>query len=111
MAPRPTAFSPAFAAPDRPLLWNGEGVGAGTLLDHTMAAWATTNGGFNAHDSNMLPLILSGGSGLGVKHQGHLEKKGTPVASVWETMVNKVGMGLPEKFQGGQSKGVVAELV
>ena len=41
----------------------------------------------------------------------HLEKKGTPVASVWETMVNKVGMGLPEKFQGGQSKGVVAELV
>jgi hypothetical protein len=85
--------------------------GSGTLLDHTMAAWATTNGGFNAHDSNMLPLILCGGSALGLKHQGHLEKKGTPVASVWETMVGKVGMKLPEKFQGGQSKGPVAELV
>ena len=60
--------------------------GNGTLLDHTMAAWATTNGGFGAHDSNMLPLILSGGAALGVKHQGHLEKTGTPIASVWETM-------------------------
>ena len=85
--------------------------GSGTVLDHTMAAWATTNGGFNAHDSSMLPLILCGGSGLGVQHQGHLPKKDTPVASVWETMVQKVGMPVPEKFQGGQSKGAISELM
>ncbi|MFT5471542.1 MAG: hypothetical protein ACI8UO_006677, partial [Verrucomicrobiales bacterium] len=36
--------------------------GAGTLLDNTIAAWATTNGGPNAHDSKHLPLILCGGS-------------------------------------------------
>ena len=50
--------------------------GNGTLLDNTMAAWATTNGGPNAHDSKMLPLILCGGSALGLKHQGHLVQEG-----------------------------------
>jgi hypothetical protein len=85
--------------------------GNGTLLDNTMAAWATTNGGTNAHDSNQLPLILCGGSALGVKHQGHLVKKDMPVANVWQTMVSKVGMPLPADFQGGLAKEVVKELV
>jgi hypothetical protein len=85
--------------------------GAGTLLDNTMAAWATTNGGPNAHDSKMLPLILCGGRALGLKHQGHLVKKDVPIANVWQTMVEKIGMPLPENFQGGIAKGVVAELV
>jgi hypothetical protein len=84
--------------------------GQGTLLDHTMAAWATTNGGPNAHDSKMLPLILCGGSALGLKHQGHLVKTDMPVANVWHTMVNKVGMPLPENFQGGLEKDAVKEL-
>ena len=85
--------------------------GSGTLLDNTMAAWATTNGGPNAHDSKMLPLILCGGSALGLKHQGHLVKKDMPVANVWQTIVNKVGMPLPENFQGGLANDVVKELV
>ncbi len=85
--------------------------GSGTLLDNTMAAWATTNGGPNAHDSKMLPLILCGGSALGLKHQGHLVKKDMPVANVWQTIVNKVGMPLPENFQGGLATDVVKELV
>jgi hypothetical protein len=85
--------------------------GHGTLLDNTMAAWATTNGGTNAHSQKQLPLILCGGSALGLKHQGHLPKKEMPVANVWQTVVEKVGMPLPENFQGGVSKGVVKELV
>ncbi len=85
--------------------------GNGTVLDNTMAAWATTNGGYNAHDSTMLPLILSGGKALGVKHQGHLIQKDMPVANVWQTMVSRIGMPLPENFQGGVAKGVVTELV
>jgi hypothetical protein len=84
--------------------------GTGTLLDHTMAAWATTNGGPNAHDSKMLPLILCGGSALGLKHQGHLVKKDMPIANVWQTVVNRVGMTLPENFQGGLANGSVKEL-
>lgn len=85
--------------------------GGGTLLDNTMAAWATTNGGPNAHDSKMLPLILCGGSALGLKHQGHLVQKDVPVSNVWQTIVNRVGMPLPENFQGGVASGVVKELV
>lgn len=85
--------------------------GNGTLLDNTMAAWATTNGGYAAHDSTMLPLILCGGSGLGLKHQGHLAKKDLPVANVWQTVVNRIGMPMPENFQGGIATGVVSELV
>jgi hypothetical protein len=85
--------------------------GNGTLLDNTMAAWATTNGGPNAHDSHMLPLILCGGSALGLKHQGHLPKKDMQVANVWQTVVDRVGMPMPENFQGGIATGVVKELV
>jgi hypothetical protein len=85
--------------------------GSGTLLDNTMAAWATTNGGPNAHSAKQLPLILCGGSGLGLKHQGHLVKTDLPLASVWQTVVDRVGMPLPANFQGGLSKGVVKELV
>jgi hypothetical protein len=85
--------------------------GAGTLLDNTMAAWATTNGGPNAHDSRNLPLILCGGKALGLKHQGHLVQKDVPVANIWRTVVERVGMPLPENFQGGLSTGIVKELV
>ncbi len=85
--------------------------GSGTLLDNTMAAWATTNGGTGAHDSNMLPLILCGGSALGIKHQGHLVQKDVPIANVWRTVVEKVGMPTPADFQGGLAKGIVKEIV
>ncbi len=85
--------------------------GNGTLLDNTIAAWGTTNGGTNAHDSNQLPLILCGGSALGLKHQGHLVRKDMPVANVWQTVVDRVGMPLPKNFQGGIATGVVTELV
>jgi hypothetical protein len=85
--------------------------GHGTVLDNTIAAWATTNGGTNAHSAKQLPLILCGGSGLGLKHQGHLVQTDLPVANVWKTVVNQVGMPLPDDFQGGEAKGVVKELL
>lgn len=83
----------------------------GTLLDNTIAAWATTNGGTNAHDSNQLPLILCGGSALGLKHQGHLVQKDVPLANVWQTVVDRIGMPMPKNFQGGVATGIVKELV
>jgi len=85
--------------------------GGGTVLDNTMAAWATTNGGTNAHSAKQLPLILCGGSALGLKHQGHLVKTGMPVSNVWQTVADRVGMPLPENFQGGVAKGIVKEMV
>jgi hypothetical protein len=84
--------------------------GQGTLLDHTMAAWATTNGA-GGHGRDDLPIILCGGAGLGIKHQGHVRKKGTMVGNVWQTMIDRIGMPLPKDFQGGQANGVVSELL
>ena len=58
-----------------------------------------------------LPLTLCGGSALGLKHQGHLVQKDVPVANVWKTVVDRVGMKMPDDFQGGLANGLVKELV
>jgi hypothetical protein len=88
--------------------------GQRTLLDHTMAAWGTAQGEAG-HALTDLPLLLCGGSGFGLKHQGHLARKDMWVGSVWETMVDRVGMPRPgsseKPFQAGRSNGVVKELL
>jgi hypothetical protein len=84
--------------------------GQGTLLDHTMAAWATTNGA-GGHGRDNLPVILCGGTGLGIKHQGHLVKKNVMIGNVWQTMVDRIGMPIPKDFQGGQANGVISEVL
>jgi hypothetical protein len=33
-----------------------------------------------------------------------------PIANVWQTVVNRVGMPLPADFQGGLATGVVREI-
>ncbi len=84
--------------------------GNGTLLDHTMAAWATTNGA-GGHGCDNLPVMLCGGSALGIKHQGHVIKKDVMIGNVWQTVVDRIGMPLPKDFQGGQANGVIKEIV
>jgi hypothetical protein len=88
--------------------------GQRTLLDHTMVAWGTAQGEAG-HSLNELPMLLCGGAGLGLKHQGHLAKKDLWVGSVWETMVDRLGMPLPggadRPFQGGRSDGVIKDVV
>lgn len=88
--------------------------GQGTLLDHTLAVWGTAQGEAG-HSLDKLPLMLCGGAGLGVKHQGHLAKKDMWVGSVWETMLDRVGMPIPatpeQPFQAGRSNGVIREIL
>ncbi len=84
--------------------------GNGTLLDHTMAAWATTQGE-GGHSEKKLPLMLCGGKALGLKHQGHLPLNDMKLGSVWQTMLDRLGMPLPERFQGGQYDGVIKEVL
>jgi len=84
--------------------------GDGTLLGNTMAAWATTNGD-GGHGRDHLPLMLCGGSALGLKHQGHLIKKDVMIADVWQTVVDRIGMPVPKDFQGGLARGVIKELI
>lgn len=88
--------------------------GQGTLLDHTMAAWGTVQGDAG-HSLKELPLLLCGGAGLGLKHQGHVNKKDVWIGSVWETMIDRLGMPLPgspeRPFQGGRTNGVIKEVL
>jgi Protein of unknown function (DUF1552) len=84
--------------------------GNGTLLDHTVAAWATTNGE-GGHAGNKLPMILCGGAGLGLKHQGHIATKDMKVGSVWQTMLQPLGMPVPANFQNGFTDGIIKQVL
>jgi hypothetical protein len=52
---------------------------------------------------------------LGLKHQGHVAKKDVWIGSVWETMIDRIGMPLPgspeRPFQAGRSNGLIKEVL
>ncbi|MGE3806734.1 MAG: DUF1552 domain-containing protein [Gemmataceae bacterium] len=85
--------------------------GAGTLLDHTMVIWGSSGGTINAHNNHHLPTILCGGSRLGIKHQGHIRQEGVLLGNLWQTVVDRMGMPVPENFQGGEASGLIKELI
>ncbi|XZE51455.1 DUF1552 domain-containing protein [Planctomycetaceae bacterium SH139] len=82
--------------------------GDGTLLDHTVLGFSSGMG--FEHSKDNLPTMLSGGSALGIKHQGHIRlSQQTPLSSLWHTMLDRVGVTVPETFQ--DSQGVLSGLV
>ena len=82
--------------------------GEGTLLDHTMLGFSSGMG--IGHSKDILPTMLSGGAGLGIKHQTHLQlKEQTPLASLWQTMIEKMGVEVAGPFQ--DSMGTIGELL
>jgi hypothetical protein len=82
--------------------------GDGTLLDHTVLG-LSSGMGFE-HSKDNLPTILSGGNRLGIAHQGHLQlAEKVPLASVWHTMLERVGVDVGPDFQ--DSRGVIQELI
>lgn len=82
--------------------------GDGTLLDHTMLGFSSGMG--IGHSKDILPTVLSGGGRLGIKHQTHVElKERTPLASVWQTMIDKMGVPTESNYQ--DSTGVIGELL
>jgi len=82
--------------------------GDGTLLDHTVLG-LSSGMGFE-HSKDNLPTILSGGSALGIDHKGHLKlSEQMPLASVWQTMLDRVGVPVEGEFQ--DSRGVIAPLL
>ncbi len=85
--------------------------GDATLLDHTLVAYGSSGGSINAHHNHHLPTMLAGGSRLGVKHQGHLIKEDIRLGNLWATMFERMQVALPENFQGGESDGIIRELV
>ena len=85
--------------------------GGATLLDHTLLVWGSSGGTENAHNNTNLPTMLVGGHKLGIKHQGHLDKKDVRLGNLWQTMFTALGVTVPENFQGGEADGVIKELV
>ncbi len=62
------------------------------------------------HSKDILPTMLSGGAGLGIKHQTHLQlKEQTPLSSLWQTMIEKMGVEVAGPFQ--DSTGTIGELL
>jgi hypothetical protein len=66
----------------------------GTLLDRTMVLFGSGIGDGNSHMKENLPLVLAGGSRLGLKHGSHLKFDGTrpPLANVLLTMLQAMGV-------------------
>jgi hypothetical protein len=84
--------------------------GDGTLLDHTLVAYGSSGGAINAHHNHDLPTMIAGGSRLGLKHQGHLIKQNVRLGNLWSTVFDRLGVPLPENFQGGEVDGLITEL-
>jgi hypothetical protein len=85
--------------------------GTGTVLDHTLALWGTTNGGPAAHWKKDLPAVLTGGSALGVKHGGHLAcANQVPLGNLMRTVVEKMGVRTRDTFYGGAHNGTIKKL-
>lgn len=82
--------------------------GNGSLLDHTMLGFSSGMG--IGHSKTRLPTVLSGGKGLGIRHQTHVElQENTPLSSLWQTMAEKMGVETNDAFQ--DSKGIIQEVV
>lgn len=85
--------------------------GDGTLLDHTLVSYGSSGGSINAHNNDNLPTMLAGGSRLGIKHQGHIVKPKVRLGNLWATVFDRMGVPLPENFQGGEADGMISEFV
>ncbi len=82
--------------------------GDGSLLDHTMLGFSSGMG--IGHSKNLLPTVLSGGSGVGIRHQTHVAlPENTPLSALWQTMVEKMGVEVVGPFQ--DSPGTIKELL
>ena len=78
------------------------------LLDHSLLAFSSGMG-FD-HSPDRLPTVMLGGRALGVRHQCHVAlAKPTPLASVWHTMLDRLGVQTGDKFQ--DSTGLLTEVL
>lgn len=81
--------------------------GDGTLLDHTVVLYGSSNS--NTHNNTNYPLVLAGGGKLGLRH-GHYHRFGseTPLSNLFVTVMNRVGLAT-ESFV--DSTGEIGEVI
>jgi hypothetical protein len=69
--------------------------GDGSLLDHTLYLYGSGMGNPSLHDHENLPILLAGGRATGLKGGQHIKyDKGTPLANLHLTLLDRVGVRL-----------------
>jgi len=78
-----------------------------TLLDRTVLGYSSGMG--MGHSKTALPTMISGGRGLGITHQGHIDLENTRLSCLWHTMLDRCGVMIDGPFQ--DSTGVIKQLI
>jgi hypothetical protein len=69
--------------------------GDGSLLDHSVYLYGSGMGNPSLHDHENLPIIVAGGASTGLKGGQHIKyEKGTPLANLHLTLLDRVGVRL-----------------
>jgi hypothetical protein len=83
--------------------------GTGTLLDRSLIGFSSEING--THSNEQLPTVLAGGTALGIHHKTHVAcSEKTLVGNLWETMMAKAGVPIPENHLLNSS-GLLPEVV
>ncbi len=70
--------------------------GDGTLLDHSMVAFGSPIRDGNSHNPRNVPIVVAGGANGQLRTGRHLEfDEGTPLCSLWISMLDKAGVKPP----------------
>ena len=71
--------------------------GAGTLLDHSMVAFGSPIRDGNSHNPRNVPIVIAGNANGQLRTGRHLEfDEGTPLCSLWISMLEKAGVKTKE---------------
>jgi hypothetical protein len=82
--------------------------GTGTLLDHSLILYGSGIGNPNIHDHTNLPILVGGGSAIGMRGGRHLiYKEPVPLANLHLTLMEKAGVKI-DSF--ADSNGKINEL-
>jgi len=69
--------------------------GDSSLLDHSLYLYGSGMGNPSLHDHEDLPIVVAGGAATGLKGGRHIRaEKGTPLANLHVTMLDRVGVHL-----------------
>ena len=81
--------------------------GDGNLLDHTVVLYGTSNS--NTHNNNNCPMLVAGGSAIGINQGQHLKLGAdTPMSNLLLTLLHRIGV---ETESFSDSKAEISELL
>jgi hypothetical protein len=72
--------------------------GGATLLDNTLVLYSSEISDGNRHNHDDLPVLLAGGSNLGVNSGQHLRYDKSPIASLFLSLIHAMGATSVTKF-------------